>query len=108
MGVKEVKYSTPHSPLPTPYSRYSGKSHDLFPERRQDQLHAKFGGLVRDVQNGVDLGQLERKHLARIGDLLHRQMALAISRPAGNRGSDAGREIRIDEIHIHRNVESAG
>src|SRR5215475_14747016 len=35
-------------------------------------------------------------------------MALAISRPAGNPGSDAGREIRIDEIHIHRNVESAG
>src|SRR5262252_2406955 len=90
------------------YKSHSWRSHNFLAERRQDQLHAQFGGLVRDVQYRVDLGQFERKHFARIGNLLHRQMALAISRPAGNRGSDPGREIRIDEIHIHRNVESAG
>src|SRR5882672_4354240 len=77
--------------LNRPYRAYRAYFllHNFFSKRRHDQLHAQLGGLVRDVQDRVDLGQLEGKHLARIGDLLHRQMALTIGRPAGNRSSHA-------------------
>src|SRR5262249_21606043 len=48
-----------------------GELHDLFPKRRQNQLYTQFCRSIRYVKNRIDLGQFERKHLARIGDLFH-------------------------------------
>src|SRR5215210_2001076 len=77
-------------------------------ERREDQLDAEFGRAVVDVERGVDLDDFEREHAARLGDLLHGEVRLAVGEPAAHHRAGAGRDHRIERVYVERDVVAAG
>ena len=74
-------------------------------EQRFDQIDGEHGGLVAHIQGGIQFHDVQGGHSARIGDHFHAQLRLTIGQSAGHRGADAGRDFRIEEIHIEAHVQ---
>ena len=56
------------------------------------------------VEHRVDLDHLERGEEARLGDHLHDKVRLAVAEAAAHRRADARRDLRVDDIHVERDV----
>src|SRR5262249_31784338 len=56
------------------------------------------------VDDRVDFHNLKAGHASVVGDDLHGQVGLAITGAAANRRADAGGILRIDPIHVERDV----
>ena len=74
----------------------------LFPKRREDKFHSEMSGLVLDVQDRIDLGNLERLHLSGVGDHLHRKVRFSIIGSAAHRSGNAGGVVGIEKIGVER------
>src|SRR5262245_50679509 len=65
-------------------------SQNFLTERRKHQLRREVRRLVGDVDDGVDLDDLQRKHTFGISQHLHYEVRLAIGCAAANRSTHAG------------------
>src|SRR5438552_17176867 len=81
---------------------------NLFPKRRDAQLHRQVGGLVVLVDDWVDFHDLEAGHAPVVGDDLHGQVGFAVGGAAAYRRAYAGSVFRIDPIHVERDVVAGG
>src|SRR5205823_2563058 len=74
----------------------------------QRQLNRQIGRLVVLVDYRINFNDFETGHASMVGDDFHRQMALAISGAAADRRAHARSVLRIDPIHVERNVIAGG
>ena len=64
--------------------------------------------MLRSSRIGIDLDEVQRAQQARVGDHLHHHVRLAVVEPALDRRADAGRDRRIADVEIERDVDAAG
>lgn len=57
------------------------------------------------VENWVDLDQVQRPQTAGVGDQLHQQVRFAVVQPAAYRGAHTGRNRRVADIEVERDVQ---
>src|SRR5579862_2224931 len=81
---------------------------NLLPESRQRQLYRQIGGAIVFVDDGIHFDDFEAQHAAVIGNDFHGEVRFAVSSAAADRSAHAGRILRIDPVHVERNVVPGG
>src|SRR3954464_8206020 len=81
---------------------------DAGAEGARDELDRELGRLVLLVEDRIDLHDLQRARETGLGDELHRQVRLAVGKTAAYGGADAGRDVRLEGVHVQADVDEAG
>src|SRR5258705_6957041 len=79
---------------------------DRLPESARDELDREGRGAVALIKDRVDLGDLDGPQLPRRGEHLHRELRLAVCEAATHRRPDPWRFVRIERVHIERQVDA--
>src|SRR5688500_15861388 len=79
---------------------------DRLSERARDQLHGERRGAVALIEDGIDLGDLDRAELPGCGEHLHGELRLAVSEAAAHRRPHARRLVRIERVHVQRKMDA--
>src|SRR5207248_2582843 len=75
------------------------------PHQARRQLDRQLRRLVAVVEDRVDLDNVQRTDFVGLAKQFHQQMRLAERQAAGHGCADAGRNVRIERIHIQADVD---
>ena len=86
----------------------SADSVDRRAERARNELDGGHRRRVLAIEDRVHLDDLERSREPRLGDELEREVGLAVGEAATHGRAHTGRDIRIENVHVERDMDEAG
>ena len=84
-----------------------GAVEDAPAKQRCGQIDHQARGLAAIIEKRVKLDEIERRHQIAVVEDLHHKMGLAEGRATGHRGAHGGRNRRIKEINVERDMQQA-
>src|SRR4029453_10855421 len=78
---------------------------DLRTEGACSEVNGQPGRRVLVVVDRIDLDEIERIEHAGLGHELERKMHFAVGEAAAHRVADSGRDLGIDDVQIHGDVD---
>src|SRR5215212_2406792 len=83
----------------------AGYAYYAAPHQARSELDCELGGLVAVVEDGVDLHDVEGGDDLRLVDELHDEVRLPVGEAAADGGTDAGGDVRIDDVEVEGDVD---